>query len=41
MRVSWDYVTDMTAVEFLNMICYIKDKAAEEQRQTEKWRRSH
>jgi hypothetical protein len=41
MRTSWDYVWKMTAIEFLNIICYRKDRAEEEKKQIEKWRKSN
>ncbi len=31
----------MTALEFLNIISYRKDKAAREKEELEKWRKSH
>lgn len=31
----------MTALEFLNILSYRRDKAAEEKDQTEKWKRTH
>lgn len=32
-RVSWDEVFKMNIIEFLNILCYIKDKKKEEERQ--------
>ena len=40
-RCSWDEVWQMTALEFLNIISYRKDKAAREKEELEKWRKSH
>lgn len=39
MRISWDDVFTMPALEFLNMICYRRDKAEEERRQIEQWKK--
>jgi len=30
-----------TAVEMLNVVAYAKDRAAEQERQNEQWRKSH
>lgn len=40
-RCSWDDVWRMTALEFLNILCYRRDKGAEERAQTEKWKKTH
>lgn len=40
-RCSWEEVWRMAAVEFLNIICYIKDKVAKEKEDIEKWKRGH
>ena len=39
MRVSWDDVFRMPAIEFLNVVCYRKDKADEERRRIEQWKK--
>ena len=39
MRLSWDDVYRMPAVEFLNVVCYRRDKAEEERMQMEKWKK--
>ena len=41
MRVSWDKVFEMPVLEFLNMICYRRDKAEEEKRQIEQWKKKN
>ena len=41
MRCSWDVVWDKTAVEFLNVLAYRKDKDTAEKEALEKWKRSH
>lgn len=41
MRCSWDDVLRGTALEFLNVICYARDKAAHEKEELERWRRTH
>lgn len=41
MHKSWDDVFAMNVVEFLNVICFIKDKAEKDKADLEKWRRSH
>lgn len=38
---SWHQIYDMQIKEFLNTICYIIDKANEEHRQIEEWKRKH
>lgn len=38
MRCSWDDVTRGTALEFLNVICYAKDKAARRDEEIRKWK---
>ena len=40
-RCCWDDVWNMNVVEFLNIICYIKDRAAKEKEDIEKWKRGH
>lgn len=41
MRRSWDEVLAGTAVEFLNVICYARDKARHERDELDKWKRTH
>ena len=41
MRQGWNDTFRMTALEFLNVIAYRKDKAEEERRQIEKWKKQH
>lgn len=41
MRQSWNDTFRMTALEFLNVIAYRKDKAEEERRQIERWKKQH
>lgn len=41
MRIPWSQVFAMPALEFLNMICYRKDKAEEERRQIEQWKKQN
>lgn len=38
---SWDDVFTMNIIEFLNIICYIRDKAEKEKADIEKWKRTH
>lgn len=38
---TWDKVWQMNVVEFLNIICYLKDKAEYKNKEIDKWRRSH
>lgn len=40
-RVSWSEVTKMNVYEFLNTLCYARDKAENEKRRIESWRRMH
>lgn len=40
-RCSWDDVWQMSAIEFLNILAYKKDKTEKEKEEIEKWRRSH
>ena len=40
-RCSWDEVWQMSAIEFLNLICYKKDKIAREKEQIEQWKQTH
>lgn len=41
MRTSWDAVWKMSAIEFLNIIAYRKDKGEEERRQIERWKKKN
>lgn len=38
---SWDEIWKMNVVEFLNTICYIKDKVEYDKELMEQWRRTH
>ena len=40
-RCSWNEVWEMSAIEFLNILAYRRDKGAKEKEELEKWRRSH
>ena len=40
-RCSWDAVWTMSVIEFLNILCYRKDKQEQEKRMMEKWRKTH
>ena len=40
-RCSWDDIWRMSAIEFLNLICYRKDKIAKDKEELEKWKRTH
>ena len=40
-RCSWDDVWQMSAIEFLNIICYRRDKAEKEKEEIEKWKKMH
>lgn len=40
-RCSWDDVWKMTAIEFLNIISYRKDKAERERAELERWKNTH
>jgi hypothetical protein len=41
MRCSWDEVWQMPAIEFLNVLCYRKDKEAREKEAAERWKKTH
>lgn len=41
MRCSWDEVWRKTALEFLNVLSYRKDKDQAEKEAMERWRRTH
>jgi hypothetical protein len=38
-RTDWDSVYKMPAIEFLNIICYRRDKAEQERIELEKWKK--
>ena len=40
-RCSWDDVWQMSALEFLNILSYRKDKAEKEKEELEKWKKTH
>lgn len=40
-RCGWDAVWDMAVTEFLNILSYRNDKIAKEQKDLEKWQRTH
>lgn len=40
-RCSWDEVMRWTAIEFLNILSYRKDKIAKEKQELEEWKRTH
>ena len=40
-RCSWDDVMRWTAIEFLNILSYRKDKIAKEKKDIEDWKRTH
>lgn len=41
MRCSWDEVWDKTAMEFLNVLAYRRDKDEAEKKAIERWKRLH
>jgi hypothetical protein len=41
MRCSWDDVWHKSAIEFLNVLSYRKDRDREEKEAMERWRRTH
>lgn len=41
MRTSWDAVLAMTAMEFLNVLSYRRDKKAAEKESIDKWKQTH
>ena len=41
MRISWNEAFKMNIVEFLNILCYIKDKGEWEKKQMEEYKRLH
>lgn len=41
MRISWDDVFKMPVLQFLNMICYRNDKAEEQKREIERWKKNN
>jgi hypothetical protein len=40
-RSKWDYFFEMNIIEFLNAVCFSKDKAEHEQKEMERIRRQH
>lgn len=40
-RCNWEEVFRMGAVEFLNLICYKRDKVEKQRQDLEKWKRTH
>lgn len=40
-RCEWDKVWEMSAVEFLNVLSYRKDKIEKEKKDIEQWKRRH
>lgn len=40
-RISWKEVMTMNVYEFLNTLCYARDKAEDEKRRLENWQRRH
>ena len=40
-RCSWEEVWRMEVMEFLNIVCYARDKAEERKRSIERWKRRH
>jgi len=40
-RISWDDTVRLSAVEFLNILSYRKDKAKMEEARLEQWKRTH
>ena len=40
-RCSWDEVLRWTAIEFLNILSYRKDKIDKEKKDIEEWKRTH
>ena len=40
-RCSWDEVFRKPVREFLNIVCYAKDRVEFEKRNIEKWKRRH
>lgn len=41
MRCSWDEVAAKPCMEFLNILCYVKDKRAREKEELERWKKTH
>lgn len=41
MRCSWDDVFNKPAIEFLNVLCYRKDRDAEEKAAIENFKKTH
>lgn len=40
-KLTWDEVFEMNIIKFLNINCYLRDKAEWERQQQEKWKRKH
>ena len=40
-RTKWDYFFDMSVIEFLNTVCFYKDKAEQERKDIEQMKRQH
>lgn len=40
-RASWDEVLRWSAIEFLNILAYCKDKRRRENEELEKWKMTH
>lgn len=41
MRISWDDAFKMPVLEFLNIICYRMDKAEEQKKEIERWKKNN
>lgn len=41
LRCEWDKVWRMSVLEFLNIIAYRKDKAEEDKKQIERWKKTN
>ena len=39
-RISWSEVQKMNVYEFLNTLCYSRDKAEDDKRRMEQWKRN-
>jgi hypothetical protein len=40
-RSKWDYFFDLSVIEFLNTVCFYKDKAEQERKDIEQMKRQH
>lgn len=38
---SWSVIWAMSALEFLNILCYLKDKEERDKQALEAWKRKH